>query len=381
MKIVFVCSCIEPGKDGIGDYARELAVALIRQGHEARLLGLAERFCSAEGEGAQESGGVAVPVLRLPEGLPWAERVARVQPWLGVFAPDWVSLQFVIYGYARKGLPWRLAHWLGHVVGRRRVHLMLHETWIGFSSVAPYKQRLIGLLQRRILNGLVRWLRPAIVHTSIPLYQIMLCRAGIAARLLPVPSSICMVEGARAGFQAELAALGISPVNRHSWRVLGIFGTLHPGYDYTAFLGAQIRLSVEAGQRLALLTVGRTGGASERILEDIGLNFPRQILIHQFGGRSTEQVSGFLQNLDFGVAAAPSPFLGKSSAVAAMRAHGLTVLVPHQIHFPEFEAELGKDPDREVLVRPPADFRPAAIAIALVRDLEGASAPADIGEF
>jgi hypothetical protein len=373
MKIVFVCSCIEPGRDGIGDYARELAVALIRQGHEARLLGLAERFCSAEGGGAQASGGVAVPVLRLPEGRPWPERIARARAWLDAFAPDWVSLQFVIYGYSRKGLPWRLSHRLGRALAGRRVHLMLHETWIGFSRVSPLRQRLIGLLQKNIVCGVIRGLRPAVVHTSIPLYRLMLRRAGMESRLLPIPSAIPLVPGAKAEFGPALAALGITPENRAGWRVLGIFGTLHPGHDYSAFIREQLARAAAGGRRLAVLTVGRTGTAAGKILQDMGRLADGSMLTHQFGEQPARLVSGFLQNLDFGVAAAPSPFLGKSSAVAAMRAHGLAILVPHHVRFPEFETELGSDPDHEVLERPPESFRPEAIAVALACALEAAS--------
>ena len=371
MKIVFICSCIEPGKDGIGDYARELAVALIRQGHETRLLGLAERFCSAEGESTQESSGVSVPVLRLPEGLPWPERVARARVWLDTFSPDWVSVQFVIYGYSRKGLPWRLAHWLGSVCDGWRVHLMLHETWIGLSRVSPLKDRLIGAVQRRIIQNLVWRVRPEVVHTSIPLYRIMLSRAGINSRLLSIPSSISVVPEAKAQFAAELTAMGITPKNRQSWRVLGIFGTLFPGHDYTAFVGRQLALTAESGQRLALLTVGRTGAASQAILDGIRHKFSGEVLLHQFGERPVAQISGFLQNLDFGVAVAPSLYLGRSSAVAAMGLHGIKVLVPHVLLFPDYAAELAMEPEAATLGRPCDSFAPAAVARSLLEDLRG----------
>jgi hypothetical protein len=367
MKIAFVCSCIEPGKDGIGDYARELAGALIRLGHDVRLLGLAERFCSAEGEGAQESGGVTVPVLRLPEGRPWPERVARARAWLGAFSPDWVSLQFVIYGYSRKGLPWRLSYWLGRVLAGYRLHLMLHETWIGFSRSSPLRQRLIGFVQKNIVCGVIRALRPALVHTSIPLYQLMLGRVGCTARLLPIPSAIPVVENARSGWEPELAALGITPENRASWRVLGLFGTLHPGHDYTAFVTGQIAQARATGKQLALLTIGRTGLTAQKILDDIARRYPAQILVHQFGARAPREISGFLQNLDHGVAAAPSPFLGKSSAVAAMRLHGLDILVPFRLSFPDYAAA---ESDLEPISRPASFYGREAVAQELAEQLQ-----------
>ena len=32
MKIVFICGCLEPGKDGVGDYTRRLSAELIDHG-------------------------------------------------------------------------------------------------------------------------------------------------------------------------------------------------------------------------------------------------------------------------------------------------------------------------------------------------------------
>ena len=97
-----------------------------------------------------------LPVLRLPEVLPWAERLVSARAWLARIQPDWLSLQFVIYGYAKKGLPWRLAHRLGALCDSWRVHVMVHETWIGFMSAAVLAWnrilRPLGRGSRRHLN-------------------------------------------------------------------------------------------------------------------------------------------------------------------------------------------------------------------------------------
>ena len=174
---------------------------------------------------------------------------------------------------------------------------------------------------------------------------------------------------ARAKFAAELATLGITPGNRARWRVLGVFGTLHPGHDHAAFVAEQVKLAGGAGQQLALLTIGRTGPDATTLLADLARQNWPGFIAHQFGERSAAEVSGFLQNLDFGVAAAPSPLLGKSSAVAAMRLHGLRVLVPHRLPFPAYEAELGPDPDATTLDRAQDSFSPAATAQLLLSDL------------
>ena len=43
MKVVFVTSCLEPGRDGVGDYTRSLAEESTKLGHRAGLLALQDR--------------------------------------------------------------------------------------------------------------------------------------------------------------------------------------------------------------------------------------------------------------------------------------------------------------------------------------------------
>ena len=52
----------------------------------------------------QESDGTPVSALRLARVKPWDQRIAEARDRLGGFEPDWVSFQFVPFGYHRKGL-------------------------------------------------------------------------------------------------------------------------------------------------------------------------------------------------------------------------------------------------------------------------------------
>lgn len=342
MRLVFICSCIEPGRDGIGDYSRELAVALIRQGHAVRLLGLAERFCSAAGEGTQESGGVPVPVLRLPENVPWVERFSKARAWLCTFQPDWLSLQFVIYGYSRKGLPWRLAHRLGALCGGWRVHLMMHETWIGFMPGSPWRQRLVGAVQRRMVAGLVRRLRPTLVHTSIPLYQLQMVDVGVRAGLLPLFTNIPVVETDGAWVRGELARLGLAPERRREWFLLGVFGSLHTRWSLVPAVRKGLVEADKAGKRLAFLGIGRAGAPRDAMLEELRREFGDRVLVYHFGEQPPARVSEFLRALDAGAATLPAEFNGKGGSVAALRAHGVPVWAPHTLGLPWFAARLEK---------------------------------------
>jgi hypothetical protein len=40
MKLLFITGCLEPGKDGVGDYTRELATECARRGHAVFLISL-----------------------------------------------------------------------------------------------------------------------------------------------------------------------------------------------------------------------------------------------------------------------------------------------------------------------------------------------------
>src|SRR3974390_3291412 len=101
MKIAFLCSSLEPGRDGVGDYTRRLAGELIRQGHPCILTGLNDALISDAVTGSQEVEQTQVPALRLPDSMPWLERARRAREWLCGFGPDWYSLQFVPFGFHR----------------------------------------------------------------------------------------------------------------------------------------------------------------------------------------------------------------------------------------------------------------------------------------
>jgi hypothetical protein len=103
MKIAFLCSSLEPGRDGVGDYTRTLAGELVRLGHQVFLIALNDRWIT--GEKAEEQA--RLQTLRFGPNLSIAGRVTIARQALDQFAPDWVSLQYVCYGFHPKGLPWR----------------------------------------------------------------------------------------------------------------------------------------------------------------------------------------------------------------------------------------------------------------------------------
>ena len=127
MRIAFLTSCLEPGKDGVGDYTRDLAAACLAQGCTAQLIALNDRYVGAPLEGVQAARRTEIETLRLPASAPWRDRVRAAAHFLQQSCTDWISLQFVCYGFHPKGITLALPRHLAPLIADRRLHVMLHE--------------------------------------------------------------------------------------------------------------------------------------------------------------------------------------------------------------------------------------------------------------
>lgn len=324
MRLLFICSSLEPGRDGVGDYTRRLGQAMAGLEHAVAMIALNEAGLSAPTQESQ--AGLAC--LRLPAGLSWEERVGQAKQWVGEHRPDVVSLQFVSYGYHPKGLPWGLGARLAAITGGRRVHVMFHETWIGFGGGSSVSHRLVGRWQRRIIVNLVTRLKPAWVQTSNETYRQMLEGVGVRATVLPLFSNIAVYTGDPVWMRGRLAELGIGPGDRERWVLLGVFGSVHPGRSLLDLIREKRVEATRAGKRVAFLGIGRLGAAADATFGEIRSVFADEVVTAQLGEQPAEHVSQFLQALDYGIATTPRELVDKSGTVAAMRHHGVRVLVP-----------------------------------------------------
>ena len=327
MRIAFLCGSLEPGRDGVGDYTRLLAAECIRQGHECRLLAIND--CGSGVVETQASGGVQVECLRCPGSMPWAERLARAQEVLKAYDPDWVSLQFVPYGFHPKGIAWRLARDLKALIGGKPLQIMFHELWIGFGAGAPVKKRIMGALQRHCIFRMIRKLKPRVVHTSNATYAGLLRRGGVAAVELPLFGNIPVQEiGPESVLPGQLAAAGIpaDPEGRCGWWLGLFFGTLHQEWNPQPLTGLLLRAAKRAGRRLCLVSAGRLGAFGEGLWEKMRREHGQEIVFVKCGEQSSEVISTLLQVADFGMAVTPWELMGKSGSAAAMLDHGLPIL-------------------------------------------------------
>ena len=195
MRIAFITSSLQPGLDGVGDYTRRLAGELIRQGHPSIAVSLNDSYISDTVLELQKIEGTTVSVLRLSGGASWGKRMIEARNRLDAFQPDWTSLQFVPFGFHRKGLCFGVGKRLAAMNTKGSWHIMFHELWLGLGEKSSLRHRVLGGLQRLIILDLMRRLRPRLVHTQAEPYQKVLNREKIKASTLRLFGGIPHVTG------------------------------------------------------------------------------------------------------------------------------------------------------------------------------------------
>lgn len=339
MKILFICGSVEPGKDGVGDYARSLAAALIRIGQQAAVMALSDRAATAICRQMQAEGETAVPTFRVPAAINQAERWQHAQVFLNEFGPEWVSIQYVPFSFNARGLPFGFAKKLQGLVNKSKVHIMFHELWVGIKDHSPRSHYIYRFFQKRIARSLVSKLRPRLVHTSNKVYQLALQDAGINNEILPLFSNIPFGKKDLA-FTTQLLALSkINADERSAYEIHCVFGSIFPGIRLDTVIPRQIEQAQLNGKKMVLVFMGRTDKAEVERLEKL---FGEQITVVSFGELPTQHISTVLQNADKAISTTPKEFIGKSGVYALFKRHQLPVLCPFSISVSKYKAEMEK---------------------------------------
>lgn len=338
MSILFICGSCSPGQDGVGDYTRLVAEALSASGQSVAVCALTDRHCTAAAVTGRQPGATSgVSILRIPQTLGWGAKKRALNTWLGAWHPTLVSLQYVPYAFDLRGLPFGLSAWLKAAVPPGvRWHIMFHELWIGITRKSPWKHHLVGAVQKHIGQRLVKKLQPVVCHTSNALYVTILGDAGIRAVRLPLCSSILPNSSEKNWIQGELAAMGVTAPNRNQWWIAGMFGSCYPDVP----LEMQVRKVVDDALRMKRKPVflGIGGGSGTGLVWEgrVRACAPGVRVMH-FGRQANAKVSAFLSSLDQGLPNSPREFIGKSSAAAAMWAHGVKLDDSYHVELPEYK--------------------------------------------
>jgi glycosyltransferase involved in cell wall biosynthesis len=348
MRIAFLCSCVESGKDGVGDYVRQLSKELRRLGHEAAIVALHDRYVSQVTELNFVGTGDEAPMLRWPGHLPWSNRILKVNEFLTHYDPDLISLQFVPYGFGDKGINWNLGRHLRKIIAGRKTHVMFHEIWIGAHRGASLKDQLIGMIQRRCILGIARGIAPSVVTTTNEAYAALLRESGVSAFVLPLFGNIPVTEGNRSDWlDAEFRRFRVAYDRNTHW-IFAFFGTLHPVWEPEPLFTNLAKVTEEAQRKVIIAGIGRLGPGEARWGE-LSREYGGAFRFVHFGEQSPERISAFLATADFGIAASPWELAGKSGTVASMIEHGLPVIVSRDdIHF---DASRRTSPGSRLLIK------------------------------
>jgi len=368
MRIAFIAGCVEPGRDGVGDYTRTLANECTQLGHDTAIVSLGEPREIAPLVGNSE--------LRLTAAQWRHDGGAAARTWLERFRPDVASLQFVPYSFDPRGLFRASVPRLAQLMAAApRRHVFFHEVWIGSHTGASPKQRLIGWLQRRSVRALLAALRPAVVHTSNDYYRAALATIGQPAGVLPMFGSVPVRTT-----PAAVPALAKIPTNA---LVCGHFGTLHPDWDCTRFFTEFAALARRLERPAWFVAAGGLGYGAARF-DALAQEYAASVRCVALGRLTNAELASAFAHFDFAATSVPWNILGKSSAAAALREHGLRVVAtaaggaPRFGTPPEGPADPGflalfRAPDRleTALQKTPPRAGASAVAARFLSDLHG----------
>lgn len=274
-------------------------------------------------------------IIRFLSGNNWSIRLKRIQQLINQVMPDWISLQYVPYGYDYKGLPLSFVHGLSRIHSSARWHFMFHELWVGICQKSPAKHKLIGFLQRNLAKSLVAKIAPDVVHTTNQLYVYLLSKQKIGVEHLPLFGNIPVDQSESKWMVAQLETLGMNSTNRQRWFIVGMFGSIYPDFPLERQILNISSLALASNKELAILGIGCGRGTGAVWEQRITCMLPN-IKVRHLGSQSNERVSAFLSSLDLGLPTTPLEFLGKSSSVASMVLHGVPLDLSYQMDFSDF---------------------------------------------
>jgi hypothetical protein len=228
---------------------------------------------------------------------------------------------------------------------------MFHELWIGFTRISPVKHKIIGFLQEKIAISITRSLRPGTVTTTNRLYQLLLQKNKITAAILPLFSNIPVAPPNPLFITGVLKDIAINEKEPDQFVITGFFGNLYPEAELEQGLAEQLKHAEAAGKKITCIGFGNISSEGLKEFKRLETLFSGKIKFLHLGKQPAHNVSNLLQLLDIGFSCTPAQHIGKSGVFAAMKLHGVRVILPEGDMIPEYHAEIKKY-NEELLERP-----------------------------
>lgn len=336
MSVLFLCSGLENARNGVGDFCATVAASFAAQGRKAVVVSVRDTFSDLtevpaghRREEVRQTHAGPVRLFRLGTGHP--DAWAAAGKFGNELSPAWVSLQFLCWGFHPRGLcrslPADFARFADAVGSPFRTHVFLHELHCGRRPADPFREKVLGRLQLFANRRALGKIGSEVVHTSTSDY-VREAAKNYALKALPlaIPSALptAPAAGREAGrtrllglFESE-TKLGENPL------VAALFGSVYPSWDPLPALASLRTAALRDGRAPAVCHVGRSGPGTEqlsRICAGAGVAFAPA------GHLDDTSAAALLSACDLGLSPMPPDALGKSSALAALLAQGLPVIV------------------------------------------------------
>jgi hypothetical protein len=326
MKIMFILGCLEQGRNGVGDYVRRLAGELIRLEQGVKIIALYEENIVEVIKEEQIDEQIKIEVLRIPASLSSAQRFSIAGNWLKDFDPDVLSLQYVSFSFDKKGLPFGFNSNLKKLGRGRKWNIMFHELWCGMNVASPFKERVLGQLQKFNIRRLFHTLKPVSVFTSITSYQSFLQQIGVDTQVLPIFGNISLnATPAQENWEEFIKVTEMNVVldQPDQWLIIGFFGTTYENKGLKELLLEIEQFARDRAKRLAFLMIGHNRSADLDLL----IRKSEQIKIIKTGLLSDSVLNKVLMTAHAGILTTPSDGLNKSGTAVAWIERGIPILV------------------------------------------------------
>jgi hypothetical protein len=344
--ILFICGSLEQGKDGVGDYTRSLAHELAGRGVQVRIISLVDEYVNQIQENVWLSpeAGSEVKSLRIPRNTLWNEKVDIVRSELLNFIPDLISFQIVPFAYNPRGILFHVFPYFIKMGKGFKIQIMFHELWIGNQHGASIKEKVLGFLQKKYILKMIIGLNPVIIHTTSDLSIFLLKKNNINASKLPVFSNIRKVDKNQAKSDELFAGTNVNwnQSDRKNTRIFTFFGAIHSEWHPGKLMTELKRLGQLTGMQIVISSIGRT---DVNVWNNLKKKYENDFVFIYLGERTPEEVSTFLQEVDFGISSYPDILVEKSGTIAAFRQHGLPVVLSRdELVIPGFSVESKSQP-------------------------------------
>ena len=312
-KILFICGSIEPGHDGVGDYTRELAGALIKKEIECKIVAIMDRVAKGCELEDQKTNGSVISVLRISENLSYNERKKKLKGLVSEFAPNWVSLQYVPFAFSPQGTPLSLIRLLPQS-NSFKWHFMIHEAYVW--SNLTFKRNILRHIEIQILKRLVKTLKPDVIHTSNKLYQKLLKQVSVDSEILELFGNIPISKRNDLIPKAE--------------QLQGVFFGSGPlEENFSRFLDGLKSYTALRNQPFKIVFCGRPDFRTRQFVRYLEKNLKGLgIMIEERGELSASELSMLFRKSHFGISREPPEAMGKSGAAITMLEHGIPLWVP-----------------------------------------------------